>query len=97
MLHKMKAKIITYGIAHRPAQVRSKLNRELNGYNDVSHGGKYRYRRLGILDSILYKKPAKNIIITPLEPAKLVLKVLEEHGAKISTIDIQIEESEFKK
>ncbi len=93
----MKAKIITYSIAHKPAQVRSKLNRELNGYTDVSHGGRYKYRRQGILDCILYKKTARNIIITPFEPAKLVLQVLNEHGAKISTIDIQIEEAEFKK
>ena len=93
----MKAKIITYCIAHRSASVRSKLNRELNGYKDVSHGGRYEYKRQGILGSILYKKPARNIIITPIEPAKLVIRLLEEYGAKISIIKIQIEESEFKK
>ncbi|MBI4981137.1 hypothetical protein HZC30_06300 [Candidatus Woesearchaeota archaeon] len=93
----MKAKIITYCIAHRPAQIRSKLNRELNGYKDVSHGGRYKYKRQGILDCILHRKPAKNIIITPVKPAKLVLQLLEEYGAKIGTIDIQIDRAEFKK
>lgn len=93
----MKAKIITYCISHKPASVRSKLNRELNGYKDVSHGGRYRYNRRGILGCILYLKPARNTIVTPIEPAKLVLEVLEEHGAKINTIDIQIDRSEFKK
>ena len=93
----MKAKIITYYIAHRPASIRSKLNRELNGYKDISHGGRYNYRRQGILDGILYRKPAKNIIIIPIEPAKVVLQLLEEYEAKISTIDIQIDKVEFKK
>lgn len=93
----MKAKIITYCIAHRPAPIRSKLNRELNGYKDVSHNGRYKYNRQGILDCILYLKPARNTIVTPIEPAKMVLQVLQEHGAKVNTIDIQIDRSEFKK
>ena len=93
----MKAKIITYSIAHKSVSIRSKLNRELNGYKDVSHNGRYKYKRKGILDCILYLKPARNTIVTPVEPAKMVLEVLKEHGAKIDTIDIEIERSKFKK
>lgn len=93
----MKAKIISYSIAHKSVSVRSKLNRELNGYRDVSHNGRYKYKRQGILDCIIYLKPARNTIVTPVESAKMVLEVLKEHGAKISTIDIQIDRSQFKK
>lgn len=93
----MKGKIITYSIAHKPAQLRSKLNRELNGYMDVSHGGKYKYKRLGLLDSIVHKKPAKNTIVATNEPAKMIIDMLEEYGAKVNTINISIDLKELKK
>lgn len=93
----MKAKIITYCISHRPAKLRSKLNRELNGYKDISHGGKYKYQRLGLLDSIIHKKPAKNTIVALEEPAVLIIKLLEEYGAKVNTINIRINPKELLK
>lgn len=93
----MNAKIITYCIAHRPAAVRSKLHRELNGYIDVSHGGKYKYKRQGLLEGIIHKKPAKNTIVVANEPAKMIIELLQEFNAKVSIIDIKIELSELKK
>ncbi len=93
----MDAKIITYSIAHKPAAVRSKLNRELNGYTDVSHGGKYRYKRQGLLEGIIHKKPARNTIVAAKEPAKMIIELLQEFNAKVSTIDIKIDLSELKR
>jgi len=93
----MKAKIITYSVAHESASIRSKLNRELNGYKDISNNRRYKYKRQGILDCILYIKPTRNTIITPVEPAKMVLQALQEHGAKVNIINIQIDKSQFKK
>lgn len=93
----MDAKIITYSIAHKPAAVRSKLNRELNGYTDVSHGGKYRYKRQGLLEGIIHKKPARNTIIAAEEPARIIIELLQEFNAKVSTIDIKIDLSELKR
>ena len=93
----MKAKIITYCMAHRSAKIRSKLNRELNGYTDVSHGGKYKYRRQGLLGGIIHKKPARNTIIAANEPARMIIKLLQEFNAKIDTIDIRIELSKLQK
>ena len=93
----MKAKIITYCMSHRPAKIRSKLNRELNGYMDVSHGGKYKYKRQGLLECIIHKKPARNTIVAANEPAKMVIKLLQEFNAKVSIIDIKIDLSELKK
>lgn len=93
----MDAKIITYSIAHRPAAIRSKLNRELNGYKDVSHGGKYRYKRKGLLECIIHKKPTKNTIVAAEEPAKMIIELLQKFNAKVSTINIKINLSELKR
>ena len=93
----MKAKIITYCVAHRPAAIRSKLNRELNGYLDVSHGGKYKYRRQGLLECIIHKKPARNTIIAATEPAKMIIELLQKFSAKIDMINIKIDLSELQK
>jgi len=93
----MNAKIITYCIAHRPAALRSKLNRELNGYTDISHGGKYKYKRQGLLEYIIHKKPTRNTIVAANEPAKMIIELLSEFKAKISTIDIKITLSELNK
>ena len=93
----MDAKIITYCIAHRPAFERSKFNRQLNGYKDTSHGGKYKYKRSGLLESIIHKKPAKNTIVVANEPAKMIIKLLKEFNAKISTINIKIDLAELEK
>jgi hypothetical protein len=93
----MKAKIITYYVAHKKAHLRSKLNRELNGYTDVSHGGRYKYRRLGLLDSVIHKKLAKNTIVATEEPAKLIIDLLKEYDAKINTISIRVNLKELQK
>jgi len=93
----MKGKIISYSIAHKTPKIRSKFNRELNGYLDVSHGGKYKYKRKGLLDSIIHKKPAKNTLVIMNEPAKIIIKLLKEFDAKINIININIDLSELKK
>ena len=93
----MNAKIITYTIAHKPPHIRSKLNRELNGYKDTSHGGTYTYKRKGLLNCILHKKPAKNTIIAATEPAKMIIELLNKFEAKINIINIKIDLTELKK
>lgn len=92
----MNAKIITYCIAHKSASIRSKLNRELNGYKDISHGGRYKYIRKGLLGCIIHRKPARNTIIAASEPAKMIIKLLKEFDAKINTINIKIDLAELK-
>ncbi len=93
----MQAKIITYGISHLSIAEQNQLRKRLNGHNDRSHGGAYKYRREGLLDKIKHLKPNRGTIIAPAKEAEGVLKLLKNHNAKTTYYDIQISESEFNK
>lgn len=93
----MRAVLITYSISHQPISVQNQLRKQINGHNDRSHGGKYKYRREGILDKITHLKPSRSTIIIPLKESEKVLKVLRKYGAEIKTYSIEISESEFRK
>jgi hypothetical protein len=93
----MKAILITYTISHQPISVQNQLRKRINGHNDRSHGGKYTYRREGILNNILHIKPSRSTIIVPLKESKAVLESLKEYGAQIKTYAITIDLQEFKK
>lgn len=93
----MQAKIITYAIGHLSIADQNQLRKRLNGHNDRSHGGEYKYRREGLLDKIRHIKPNRGTIIAPAKEAEEVLKLLNNYNAKITYYDIQISGSEFKK
>ena len=93
----MKAKIIAYSAAKQPITLQNQLRKQINGHNDVSHGGKYKYRRTGILDKIPHIKPSRSTIIAPLKESNKIIKILKKHNAEIKTYNIQINKTEFKK
>ena len=93
----MKAKLIVYGTAQQPIAVQNQLRKQLNGHNDTSHGGKYKYRRPGILDTIPHLKPSRNTLIVPLKEAKQITTLLKKHHAKVQTYSIEINKSKLKK
>ena len=93
----MRAKLIIYSAAKQSSVEKNELRVKLNGYYDVSHGGKYRYWRKGLLDSVSHIKPSRGTIIAPLKEADKILKLLRKCKAKIKTYDIEIKKSEFKK
>ncbi len=93
----MNAQIIIYTIAHKTPAIRSKFNRELNGYKDQSYNSKYTYSRKGLINEITHIKPSKNILITPKKHTKKIIEFLQKYDAKIKTINIQINNSEFNK
>lgn len=93
----MKAKLITYTYANLPLLARNQLRKRLIGYNDSSHGGKYKYRRNGLLDTIPHVKPSRGTIIAPLKEADLIIQIIKECNAQYKTYDIQIAKSYFTK
>jgi len=93
----MKAKIIAYTIKHLTAAHQNQLRVQLNGHNDTSHGGKYKYRRKGLLDKITNIKPSRSTIIAPTKEAEQILELLKKYNAKMAQYDIQIDKKEFKK
>lgn len=95
--HNMKAKLITYTFANLPIAARNQLRTRLLGHNDSSHGGKYKYRRHGLLDTITHIKPSRGTIIAPLKEATLIIQMITECKAEYKTYDIQIAKSQFNK
>lgn len=93
----MKAKIIAYIIKHLTTAQQNQLRVQLIGHNDTSHGGRYKYRRKGLLDKIIHIKPSKSIIIAPERESQQILSLLKTHHAKITEYKIQIDKKEFKK
>ncbi len=93
----MKAKLIIYSAAKQSSVEKNNLRVKLNGYYDVSHGGKYRYWRKGLLDSVSHMKPSKGTIIAPLKEATKITKLIRKCKAKMKIYDIEIKKSEFKK
>jgi hypothetical protein len=92
----MKAKIITYSVKHLSIPKQNQLRKGLNGHTDRSHGGKYKYRREGLLDKIKHIKPNRSTVIAPIKEANQIIKLLEQYSAKILSYDIQIAKREFK-
>ena len=93
----MKAKLIVYSAAKQPSVIKNQLRVKLNGYRDVSYGGKYEYWRRGLLDSVLHIKPSRGTIIAPQKESDKILKLLRKCKAKIKTYGIEIKKSEFSK
>ena len=93
----MKAKLVVWSAAKQSSVEKNELRVKLNGYYDVSHGGKYRYWRKGLLDSVSHIKPSRGAIIAPLKEADKILKLLRKCKVKIKTYDIEIKKSEFRK
>lgn len=93
----MEAKLITYSIKHLSIAEQNQLRKKLNGHNDRSHGGRYRYRRKGLLDEIKHIKPNRSTIIAPKEEANRIIQLLKKYNAQITSYTIQITEKEFNK
>lgn len=91
----MQAKIITYSIGHLSIAEQNQLRKRLNGHNDRSHGGKYKYRRDGILDKIKHIKPNRGTIIAPIKEAEGIIKLLKKYNSKIVSYNIQIARTAF--
>lgn len=93
----MNAKIIAYTVKHLTTAQKNQIRVQLNGHNDTSHGGKYKYRREGLLDKITHLKPSRSTIIAPTKEAEQIITLLKKINAKIITYNIQIDPKEFKK
>lgn len=92
----MKAKIIFYSQKELNQKQKTKLKKELSGHNDTSHGGKYKYYRKGLLDTVTHIKPANGTLIIQEKDHQKVIKLLKKHNTKIKTYNLQINKTEFK-
>lgn len=80
----MKGILIAYRLRtpHDP-NVASALVKRLYGQNTSSQGGKYRYRRKGLLDEISSVRLIRGVIIVEKKNKKKILELLNEFDAEV--------------
>jgi hypothetical protein len=57
--------------------------KRLYGQETSSHGGRYRYRRRGLLDDIPHRRLIRGVLIVRTEDAGRVVELLRELGAEV--------------
>ncbi len=66
----------------------NKFCKKFYGQNTSSHGGKYRYRRKGLLDTIPHIKLIGGVLIVSTENADKIIQFLKEYGAELFVRDV---------
>ncbi len=85
----MIGKIIVFRFPKKTNQ--KSLNRfckKFYGQETSSHGGKYHYRRRGLLDNIPHIKPVGGIIIVSSENADKLMQFLKDYDAEFFVREI---------
>ncbi|MFH1786160.1 MAG: hypothetical protein ABH829_00700 [archaeon] len=92
------ATLITYDLSSgsMSKSQASLFHKRLYGYTDSSHGGKYTYKRKGLLSEMPHLNPSRSVIIIPRDKAGEVLTFLGEHGATVFAIDVVLNEAQKK-
>ncbi len=78
-------------VFHFPKKTNQKsLNqfcKKFYGQDTSSHGGKYRYRRKGLLDAIPHIKLIGGVLIVSTENADKIIQFLKDYGAELFVRD----------
>jgi hypothetical protein len=76
--------ILVFRLPPKAPNVRvSQFCQRLYGQSVSSWGGKYRYRRKGVLDGIPHRKLLRGVVLLHRSDATPVVSVLEEFGAQV--------------
>ena len=70
----------------------SKFCQKFYGQDTSSHGGKYRYRRRGLLDNIPYRKLARGVIVLRPEDLDVVVDFLHDYTNDMHVRRIELSE-----
>jgi len=94
----MEGKIICYNIKSSNLQRKDidKFLRELVGHNDKSHGGRYTYRKKGLLDDIPNIKPIRSVIVVSNENFPEIENILKKYAINAYIRDILLKEGDLK-
>lgn len=93
----MKAKVIFYSQKRILPKERTKFKKELAGHNDSSHGGKYKYRKKGLLDSIEHIKPCHAALIVKGKDYGRITRLIKKYGIPYSAYNIELRQKDFKR
>ena len=75
--------LIAFRLARYDRDRASELVKRLYGQRTSSHGGRYVYRRKGLLDEIPYVRLIRGVVIVRTEDAGRVTSFLEGFGAEV--------------
>jgi hypothetical protein len=93
----MRGILIAYRLRtpHDP-NVASALVKRLYGQSTSSQGGKYRYRRKGLLDEIPSVRLIRGVIIVEKRNKKKILDMLEEFDAEVYVREVVLIRKDLK-
>lgn len=74
--------IICYSVKHLTPVEKTKFQREMYGFKDISNKGKYLYRRQGVMNSIPHEKVYYTGLLVKEIHVTRVMAVLKKHKAK---------------
>ena len=87
--HAMRITLILFYLPpNTPRTIRNKFPQKLYGQAVSSWGGKYRYQKIGFLESIPYLKLYRGVILVRNEDLDAVLNFLKEWDAIVETREI---------
>lgn len=80
----MKGTIVVFRLPKKSEQRRlNQFCKRFYGQETSSHGGTYRYRRKGLLDSIPHRKLTRGVVIVLEKDVEIVLKFLKDFKAEV--------------
>jgi hypothetical protein len=93
----MKALLVSYNLKKANINQKTTLHQTLYGYTDHSNGGRYKYRRDGLLSKYPSIKLNRGVFIIGLNDKGKIMPVLKKNKASISELIIDIPETMLKK
>ena len=90
----MDGVLIAFRLARYDKDRASELVKRLYGQATSSHGGRYRYRRRGLLDDIPHRRLIRGVLILRAEDGDRVAGWLRELGAEVHLRRVELTEED---
>ena len=66
------------------------------GQDTTTHGGRYKYRKRGLLDDIHHRKLIRGVLILRDDDSDIVLEFLQEWGAEFYVREVKLEDEDIE-
>jgi hypothetical protein len=85
-----KGILIAFRLSDYDKNRASDLVKRLYGQETSSHGGRYRYRRTGLLEGVPHRRLIRGVIVLRVEDEKRVVRLLRELGAEVHVRRVEL-------
>ena len=85
-----KGILIAFRLSEYDKNRASDLVKRLYGQETSSHGGKYRYRRTGLLEGVPHRRLIRGVIVLREEDEKRVVRLLRDIGAEVHVRRVEL-------